>query len=310
MKLTFLSYCPRSGSTKLAQMLSESVLALPEFRSAIWLIERNPTSHRYSSSEIQTLLSEDPQLSENLGLGGEDISAIATRCAGWSGVDIVREIVRLWCERQSVDEPASVLLKVGRMVEVADEVMGSDSAVSMLFLVRDPRAVILSMATTVVPRDPRSGTFSRGSGTYSARLWLKRLRAFCRLQESFVDRCHLVRFEDLADPLVIDVVADFVGRADATPELSISSVEESLHPNVHAQFDRGHNEKWRSGLPRKTVRRSEILCRREMIELGYELDDPMLPSVLERAASGIASASSVPLSMVQRGRTVIAGRYR
>jgi len=289
-------------------MLSSSTAVIPEFRSSIWLVERNPLHHRYVAAEIRSILESDPQLSDNLGFGREDIAAVADESAGKSSPDIIRAIIGRWFEQRSLPKPEHTLVKLGRMVDFGDALLAADDDIAILFLVRDPRAVVRSMATSKPPRDTSGGSFSRGSHIYSAKLWRSRFLAYNRIASRYPDRSQLVRFEDLDDPSTTQLILDFVGRTEATNVMTISAAEQTLHNNVGREFDRSLNDQWRGQLSNRTVRQIEMTCRSHMEELGYPLAEATSPSLLTRADFRVSEVLSKPISQLRRGRTVLSSR--
>lgn len=296
MRLTYLTYCPRSGSTKLSQMLADRCVVVPEFRTPIRLAER-ASGDASTPADVEAVLAADVQLEENLGFDGPARARVASLAQpGLAGV--ARAVVTEWAERNAIDAPSSALLKLGRLVEYIDFVLEADSSARMLFIVRDPRAVVRSMHGSRPPRGEGDLTFSHGNPYFAVRMWRRRLAAYERAAVRYRDRVAAVRFEDLGDPSELERVASFVGTVDQTIPFMVSEREQTLHTKVDRSFDVGLNRQWQDELSARTVRNIEALCRHDLSRWGYDVESP--PSAPATAAAHLTAALSRPLDVSSR----------
>ena len=310
MKITYLCYCPRSGSTKFADLLTaDSAFVLPEFRSAIWLLQRFDADTQLRAGDVSSTLLSDPQLSDNLKLTDSDISAVVDRSKGKTPIDTVKEIVTQWAEKNGSAQPKSALIKAGRAVEVIEQSFRIDQSLQLLFLVRDPRAVVRSMTYSSAPRDRSGSTFARGSMSYAIRMWRRRLGAAMTIGKDFPGRVLTVRFEDLENSEAITDAARFIGTTNDAPRLIIADAEKGLHQNVYKEFDAGRNQQWQDQLSSRSVRHIEFSCREEMARLGY----PATKTSVSAGAilqSKLVDLASTPISTLHRARSSAMGRTR
>lgn len=301
MRLTYLTYCPRSGSTKLAQMLADACFVVPEFRSPILLAERGGYRRGLTADEILACLRADRQIGSNLGLDDRDLVRIADLAESDPAPSVLAAVISVWCERNDTPTPAEALVKLGRMVDHGDDVLSGDDSSGLVHLVRDPRAVVRSMLRSRPPRSSATQDFAFGDPLFAARLWRSRVLRYERLACDHPTRTRLVRFEDLANGGTLDGVRSFIGRSGDAIALRVPNVEQSLHRDVDKPLDvASHNELWRRELEPGVIHQIEVICHEHMLRYGYAVD--RAPTSADRLEVALRSAIRTPRRTAMRIR--------
>jgi hypothetical protein len=143
-----------------------------------------------------------------------------------------------------------------------------------IIMVRDPRAVFASQRRAA--DDLPDGVFGRSSLAV-AHEWRRSARAVARIEGS--DRVARVRYEDLvADPeAAVTEVAQSLGLRRSTGGGASSLVDRlppeeraTIHGRTGGRVERDRVTAWRATLGAADRRSIEMVCRREMVALGYE----------------------------------------
>lgn len=195
MKLIFLTYINRSGSTFLANLLSgsEDVLVFPEADILVNSFLENPGKtinfNEKNIRKLKEILSDDPKLKywklsvDSLVHANESLAGFELFC-------------RILDRYRIVHKPrASIMIfKAERIIHLLPVLKKSTSEVDVGFLglIRDPRGTFLSQRDTV---SPMTGTmFCTNPVTFSIQ-W----RNFARLCEKYIrtNGLNIVQFEEL-----------------------------------------------------------------------------------------------------------------
>ncbi|MEZ5380136.1 MAG: sulfotransferase [Acidimicrobiales bacterium] len=302
-ELAFLTYCSRSGSTKLATMIDTSgadIIVVPEFRSSM-LAFRFGADHRLSHQELAKLTRSDAQLRTSLRLEEPAIDRVIAASVAAPPSSYVRNVVH---EYLAGDQAKVVLVKSGQMIHHAKSAIDQDASIRCIFLVRDPRAVVRSLLTTKIPGHPLGATFGLGSPFYSARLWRERLRGYVTASTAHPTQVRLVRYEALDEPSTVDDVLQFLGvdgteRVDRRTGFNVADNEAAIHQRVDRPFDPLVNEQWRVELAPRTVRWIESMLFHEMRALDYPSTGDV-PGIARRIEVGLMATLYRPRELADR----------
>lgn len=321
MRFIAILYVNRSGSTLFSRLLSESsddVFMFPEVAFPLWLlIERARGSH-VAAGRLHDLIRSDPR---------------------HGALDIPEERLRSICETNSSDDPAKLLVdiatlrlgtppaaiafKLEKLIDVIHPLRGAFGDLTLLHIVRDPRAVVNSMLRSPVPEKP-GFNMARNSPVFAARRWRDYMRRVRAVEASHpVER---VRFEDVCrDPdATLKHVVDRLGlqpRAPSGPRpdrYRISALDGALHGKVFEPPAPERLAAWQAELPQRSVRLVERICWREMVALGYAPARPRLGgasptlglAVLRHLAASLDHAARSLLGYVRRPGVLAALRRR
>jgi hypothetical protein len=266
------------------------------------------TAEPPNKHELEALLGQDAQLAENLGLSSTDCADMAATAPATLG-GVTEAVVRRWVGRNGIEPADSALVKLGRLIEFADAALEADRSAQMVFIVRDPRAVVRSMHRSQPPRGSTDATFSLGNPYFAVRMWRRRLQAYERAKARYGDRVTAVRFEELGDDKEIDRLVNFVGPVPPLQAIpfAVSEREQTLHTKVDDSFDLGLNRQWRDDLSARTVRNIEALCHDELGRWGYSQGvTPSAPAlVAAHAAATVARPKDIGARVVRRLKAAV-----
>lgn len=291
-----LLYVNRSGSTLLSRIVSEGcadVFVFPEMGWIVDLLLAERAGRFISGDTLARLIEADPRRAA-LPVPSETLAAI---CAVADGVAVLlRAIARAACPRP----PAAILIKHEAFAWIAPFMAEALGDVRFLHIVRDPRAVALSMRRTPVPEKP-GFDMARGSLLYAARHWRGYMRRVRALAGSW--RVTRIRYEDLAhdgDRAACARVADALGVAHgpvkgaSASRYGVAPLDWSLHARIHRPFDTARTDNWRRDLTPRAISIIESICGDEMVEAGYA------PAVVAASRPRMIAAYAVHLIATTR----------
>lgn len=319
MSFTYLSYAPRSGSTKLAGLLDAArgdLLVLPELRTPLWLIEAE-RSEPLTNDTVRSILRRDPQASD---LGFDPDQIVDNVDGGLTTPAVLRSIVQSYAADLGVSPAEHVVVKHGRSAERFTDIRQVDPDARLLHLVRDPRGVANSMERSLVPRDPGGANFARNNPLYPARLWRERHVSYLAAKQSHPEAAQMVLFPELGDPTRIDEIASWItgatedvsGRVEHGDLIGISArpiptAEHSIHGLASESFRAGRDDAWRTELSPTIAGHIETLLWDHMDSLSMTGRDR--PSRSEKAKAEAADLIRRPREIATRVRTIARGRF-
>jgi Sulfotransferase family len=282
LRLHFLVFAPRSGSTLFAKTLSDaypSTLVLPEFRTAEFLLARSEQRVRsLTIRSLQRIFGADRQLLPNLGISPETAQALAEENAGAGTLEILSAIVARYTE--NAQTARNVVVKLGSAAEFLPRLREVSPQGTVVHVYRDGRATVNSLLST--PRAYfRNETMGRGDVAHCCGLWLRHQRTM-RRAEGGEYPIVTVRYESFVeDPQETCREAAGAMRLEETHNtrvrsFAVSAREAGLHRLVATLPSRGRRAAWRSELPREDQIFADWRMRRELSALGY--DDRVAPS--------------------------------
>lgn len=320
MRFTFLSYAPRSGSTKLAGLLDAAhrhVLVLPELRSPLWLIEAE-RSQPLSAETVRSILRRDPQATD-LGFDADQIVA-GLGPERPTTPTVLRAIAHTHARDLGEAAPTHVVVKHGRSAERFDDIRRVAPDAKLLHLARDPRGVANSMQRSFVPRDPAGANFARNNPLYPARLWRDRHNAYLEASRKYPDATKMITFADLGDTARIEAIASWVTEASPDqrrqPQRAgstggrarpIPAVEHAIHGLAAEAFQSDRDQAWRTELAPSVAHHIETLLWEEMSSLS--MTDRAKPTRSEVLRANAADLVRRPREITTRMRTVAQGRF-
>jgi len=263
VRLAFLVYVSRSGSTLLADRLNNRICnlyVLPEFRALTWACHIAKRSRRCAIEDAR-ILEFDPQFS-NLP-DSLQVELRARLCARNTEEVLVGilEAIRQWATTKARIESdgsyaPTVLVQGGGLLWHKDLLAKCCPNSVWLHIVRDPRGVVNSQRRAVRPYGIGHETMLGGNPLRGARYWQEFVS--CASDEWDV---YTVRYEDfvMSPELTLKGVAQCLG-CRLTPihefgrprgHLSIGRREREIHELVREPIDSRRMHAWRHELSRR-----------------------------------------------------------
>ncbi len=249
MRLAFLVYVSRSGSTLLAHRLATAtadVVVLPELRlPEILLLAGDPAVRTMDEEKLEDLFSEDRQYAA-LGLSDEDHRAVLAAAPGG-----IAGILETLAERYAGRRPAVAVYKLGALLHYTSQLQALFAECCFVHVYRDVRGVASSMINAERPYFPGE-PMGRGDVVHIARTWTrylaladeKRLQGLPLLE---------VAYEALVGDTdaIVNETLGFLGAAantDATGEFAVAPAERELHRLAGKPPEAGRVTGWREEL--------------------------------------------------------------
>ncbi len=317
MRVAFLTYAPRSGSTHLASMISTelpSLLVMPEFRLPEFLMVLGDQGvSRMGTRRLFGLLMSDAQLRTNLGLSAETLRQIADRVSGDGVAAALTEVIKAYAP--SFDEGRDqVLLKLGRSLALDAVVERTFPGAKYIHCYRDGRGVVNSLLHTQKVYS-RAETMGRDDSLWSARLWRQHMEIARLAPANAEGRVLHVRYERLvSDPAeVLDGVGTFLeqaARPQAARQFSVGTTESSIHPLVGGAGVSSRRDAWRSELGRRDAVVVEWMARRELSKWGYGPCAQLMSATRSDVWRFVGLAGIRHIRVLSRHAATRAWRYR
>lgn len=190
MKLFFMLYANRSGSTLLSSILSEidGVSVSIETTFISLLIESKIFESKPSASKIIKIINKDPKLKE-WKFSFDDLERDLLTLEELSLMNVINIILINEFKRSN----GIYIIKDPRLVNHLSEVIRFIPQVKFIQVIRDPRAVINSQ----ISNKSSIGGFKMASGPYTAsRSWLKTQKL---ISDQLNNQQIVVKYEDLID---------------------------------------------------------------------------------------------------------------
>jgi hypothetical protein len=272
MKLVFLVYDSRSGSTLLSREIAThfpDVHVTPEIRFDP-LLGRPPRWWQTAGPErIQEIL-ESVRVPQKLEVAPAEVRRIASDARDVRG--LIEALVAASCSRDRGAAPAQAVIKSGRHLRAWRRILADVPDARFLFIVRDPRAAIASKLATERPY--RTGQKMAWAGSFAAAVqW----RWYSRLARSVGRRSplHCVVYETLLERHA-EVLAGLSGFFESPVgagalDYRIPPAEHAIHARALAGgVDAGRASAWRAELAPDDQAVIELVCGGEMRRWGYE----------------------------------------
>lgn len=275
MKLVFLVYDSRSGSTLLSRELSDAfadVVVTPELRFDGLSKYTDSWLDSASSSELAGLLCRY-RFDSKLGWSFEALRKSLSQPRPQAGLEgIIQTLVESLAAASERPPPAVAVIKSGMHLRVWRRIRRRLPRASFIYMVRDPRAVVHSKLNT--PRPYVKGQTMAWAGVFAASL---RWRLYCAKVDSILasgGEIHVVRYEDLLethDEIMIGL-ADFLG-CPPSPHVgryAVPPAEQAIHRNVEVDgIVVERMSAWRDSLHANDQATIEIICGNYMRRWRY-----------------------------------------
>lgn len=299
---------PRSGTTLLSSRLSahSRIAIAPESHYLnVWVPEHRhldlarPTDFRAFWSAFST-----SDRFSYFGVSPEDVRRRIRDTRRSDHATIFRCLLEAYAERQGKNRWGE---KTPAHFEHVDELLGWFPGARIVFMVRDPRAVVSSLQ-----RVPWAGS---GVARHAVR-WQRAADEASR--RSADERVRIVRYEDLVtDPeATLRTVCDLVGESyepgmlqasEATsPIVNRSGWAQEHLSSALSPVTSGHARKWETQLAPNDVAVIETLTDRGMRRYGYDRTRPDVgPGTLRvlRSAEWLAAVPRAPRRVLRTART-------
>lgn len=276
MRIAFLLYESRSGSTLLASLLDQlqGVSVLPETQFAARLLENwRALGAGQDPDRIVALLRQEPHFDE-LEIAEEKLRAALLNAGTPIGLpDALRAVVEVYVAEQNITSSV-VVVKGGRAAYHASLIHDLLPESIFIHIVRDGRAVHSSRRLThATNRVPMSDSVIR-----SALDWRRYIRLCGRVELGLIS----VRFEDLVSnpeqeitklcrELGLEGVECHKSKDQESYARRIGATQRALHGNVGRPPDPQHKDKWRTNMTVIEKYFFERIAGAELVQLGYPL---------------------------------------
>ena len=277
-KLLLIISESRSGSTILSKEMNNNlggVMVPPEIRFDLIMRKSNEWLKSTDTNSVYKLLMSKRSL-DHLNLDKDSlIEFIETAKSSGSMGSLVMSILYEWAERNSSNEEIKyVVVKKGvTHLKIWEKVLNHCPHTNLVFLVRDPRAVVNSKFNTTRVYHPFETLGWSGSALLALR-WKWHVNKTGSVSK--VVPCHTVRYEDLIrnKESVISGLAKFlnVKVINNGNDYVVPEQEKKIHKLVDKdKLFEGRISGWKKELPIIDQQTIEFFAKNEMKKLNYEL---------------------------------------
>ncbi|RLD50550.1 MAG: hypothetical protein DRI94_08320 [Bacteroidetes bacterium] len=272
MKLVFLTYINRSGSSFLANNLSKQneIFVLPEAELLLNEILITKENNLEKIKNIILAASISDNKFSNYNLSKKDIEDC------FNGTNNKAEIfINIILRYKNINKPnAKIIIFKNRdiysMYDIIQKQLDSIIDISVLCIIRDPRGVFYSQKTTV---NPYTNKIMNNNPIVLSHLWNSFLQNLKKISKNKI----LVRFEDL----LIDYNTEFNKilkklQVSNTEDIGnpffelISEKEKKIHVNITKKPNLSKSNNWKN-LSNTDIKIIENITKRNMIENNYSL---------------------------------------
>ena len=273
MKHVFITGCPRSGTTMLADILGNGdfCVAAPESHFFIDFIYKHLSkeSAEAKKTDLITFFNNHYRFKQ-WKIDASKIKNLPERIMYDNYSIIIENTVKLFAENHSkvsereiirVDHTPSNIKSFDIINELFPESM-------FIFIIRDPRAIYASI---------KGLDWGPNSPLKLSELWIEYTAAYFAFQKLYPNRICLVRYEDILNngPLQIRKLCDFIGieynnyllegKGFKVPEYTSSQ-----HALVGKGLDKDRMDKWINELKKEETLIIESQCRSIMSAFDYQ----------------------------------------
>lgn len=272
MRLIFLVYVPRSGSTLLSRLLSEALgkcVVVPELRVTREIFRAEGAAGRPLDADgLRRLVASDHQAA-SLGLDDDQWERCFTAADGEGAERFLEEVARTAADGREIE---AAIFKCGSLRHFWPEVQRLCRRPEGIHIYRDPRGVVSSTMRSERPHH-QGRRMGRGDPWFITRRWVAGMD-WARRASLEDPRFHEVKFEDVCShgestlaKLIQTANLDADGHG---PTLSIDPRESAIHRKIHQVPDNARNDAWAEELPPKVGRLVEWLAGPMLEDRGYE----------------------------------------
>lgn len=279
--ITLLTYCARSGSTLIAQSLSEhleEIIVVPEFRLIQLLAWRSENAvSSMTQRQLRRLIKRDFQIS-NLGLSNQALEDIARISVGEGRLQLLNNILKAYKVEHSLVGNHYVI-KNGRSLHEAWELRKMLPDLRVLNVVRDPRGVVNSMLSTSTVYS-YGGAMAGGNAVTATELWKQHTLESHKMSRLFGKEFQTVKYEDFVSGASGELIkiATWVNCGIGTPPKSppehnrpiVSGRELGLHKLVTQAPKIARIDAWKVSLEKGTGVFVESRLEKLMSPWGYK----------------------------------------
>lgn len=271
-KITILVYCARSGSTFLANWISErrsDVIVIPETRLPLLVLWRSEAEIRSLDAKgLRAFLERDIQL-HNLGLSDEQLHEFAVTQAGQGRRAIFLSLLDAYRSAHDL-QGNHFLIKNARLIFEQVALREVIPEAQFFEIIRDPRGVVNSMMTTRTVYS-YGGPMAGGDPLRAANIWMQHRHAMAQLTAPItqVNYEQFMRDTDSIEPLLCDLFGPKEEAGAPVATKVVSSKERSLHKLVGKDVNVGRLAAWQTNLTPRTGMAVEAFLGDALTEAGY-----------------------------------------
>jgi hypothetical protein len=294
MKIVFLTYLNRSGSTYLANLLSSSkdVCACPESDALVRLFLEAPAARFALTSRTRRKLSES--FSRDEKMAAWDLVNGMWTCLENARTNLEAFVSVLNYYSNSVKPRVKIILfKAERLSALMEKIFKANlenPEIDMCFLsiIRDPRAVVSSQLKTLIPGKSTPMCHNPVRTSLQWRSSVKQVMRYNEISENVM----IINYEDLITKpgvsnkelsgfLGIDHTELNPGKGDLVGKLSDETRHVHQRANLPPQQDRVNA--WRENLDLRNIYLIERTCRSWMDKFNYPLKSGKIRPIIEIA---------------------------
>ena len=274
MKHVFITGCPRSGTTMLANILGngDSCVATPEshfFNDFIYKYLPNKSAE----AEIQDLVKyfNNHYRFKQWKISASNIKNLPKKITNNNYSAIIENTIKLFAEYDSERQEKEII----RIDHTQSNIKSSNILNELfpeskfIFIIRDPRAVYASI---------KGLDWGPNSPLKLSQLWIEYAAAFFATQKLYPNRVCLVKYEDILKKpeSQIKKLCDFIEieyKTSLLEEKNGFKVPEytfAQHALVGKTLDESRIDKWKKELKKQDIKIIESQCGATLNALGYE----------------------------------------
>lgn len=263
MRLTFLSYSSRSGSTFLAKRIAETgnILVVPEMQCPYLLLTRDPGSS-VMPDELARLVANDPQISWPVARPDKPLTV----------AEAVRHLVGSYA-RSVGYVGTDALVKLGGLPLIDQRARRHLPDLRYINVLRDGRAVVNSLLSTKSPYLGGGMSMGYGDPVWAARRWRDDVAAEMNLAMAYPAHVICVRYEELVsetEATIKSIFAQSGWQPGESAGFQVHSEERAIHPNIDQPALDVRVGAWRGEMNRKDRIVVEAIAGPWLDRLGYE----------------------------------------
>jgi hypothetical protein len=290
MKIVFLTYVNRSGSTYLANLLSASddICVCPEGDMLVSLFLESPGKafrlDRHRRAELEKLIHADSKL-KYWGIGDDIFNVLEEVNSNIAAFLAFLQYFQL----NQKPEASFILFKAERLADlipVIEDSRISGNTFKYISMIRDPRGVYESQKRTQVPGTDKPMS---GNPVFTAIYWNYYIRAILKCQEH-IDCCQIEyidlikKLDEVRGVLSIYLGLDLKGISSVKGDLSerLPDSHKLIHQAITDIPLQEKIDKWKQELNQEEISLIERKCRRYFGVFGYVVSrtDHNLPAIM------------------------------
>jgi|APSaa5957512535_1039671.scaffolds.fasta_scaffold40792_2 hypothetical protein len=283
MKLFFLLYDPRSGSTLLSDLITKnmSVLISPETNLIINILLEYETNHILSNKDCNKILKithKDRKIND-WRITDKIIYIIKTSTGGTIG-DLVRDIFSSYIQSFSDYQDYTAFgLKKESYAAIADKLKLIFPDAKFICILRDPRGVFLSKKNSIYTGNGKPFQVDSIKSSMEWKIYVRRIEY---IKEQFKNSFLLIKYEDIikdSDNIMLKISSFLsIDMDKSNKRYYVHNRYKNIHNNLSSKIIVNNDIRWKKELSDKEIFFIELACSERMEYYGYKKETPKYPN--------------------------------